>query len=1486
MKSVKVSISFPKASELQNQLDKVISKMNNSLKIDLDTKNFNKSLNDMSKLISKLKSQLADFNILEKLDGDGTSVAKTAKEVNNLAEAMGKLNEKSQLRRKKDEETWALKDIQAYNKAMDDSYKSQVKLEESLEKTRTSLQNKLNTASSNSFVDTSVIDKLQTKLNSINTNTPEKEFNELKSAINNLSSADSGIVRIQNAVIRLQERIAQIKKNNLDVVDTTEIAELRQAETELSKLQSMLSQLKTGELIDGKAISNQINIANNSVRSLENQFKSVNNTASGLVTTMKNIFSYAIGGSAFYTVMNSMRDAIETTVELDDAMRDLRRVTELTNSEYSEFTKTANQTAIALGTTTAGAIEATTRFSQLGYSFSEASDELSKYALILSNVADMNAKDASSSIVSVLKGFQMETDEVSKIVDVINEAGNKFAIDSSGLADALKVGAANLSLAGNDLEQASALIITANEVMQDPTTVSNGLRTIGMRLRGVSEDGEELSATMNELIKSMTGVSVEGLDGELRSTYDILKDIGEVWDTLNTKQQELLSSEIAGKNRANVFASLMQNAEQLEKAYDTLKDSVGSAEKEQETYMDSLSGRINALKESFTAITIQMVDSDFLKGFISSMTTGVNAVSGFIDIFGTIPTTVTAVVGALTIFNNKFRESTNSMLLAVPGYGELTTMMSGYEKSLKTNIASIQEQIINLKKQQVESLATGNAVNTLGIKMVGLNGKLALTTAGLIATKVATLALQTALNMGIGLAISGVITVIGSFVSGLGNAEERIQAVDEKSKALADTLNNFKETNIDLNSYEKLSKKLEQTNLSEEERKDLNNQLLEVKEQLYAIDDSAYSILNNQNLSYQEQLDLLKQINEQKLYDTAKELDKQLKNGIWKDESKNAEDAKITLEQNIKIYKEIIELQKQANGGTIEHADLGVLNTDQQTQLLEQLKSQIEDSNLTIQRYNSNVELMEKANYNTDRTTIELSDSTRNFVNELNSSTDAIEENTKAKQENANVDIGSSSVDTTSLEDSMKAYKEAISKTKELQAMVDELNEEQSLSPDLVLKLADSYPELGARITSVTDVQEFLNEKISEQVEVQANAYNQMVANDNAYYTSKIQNNDAIQENFNALLSAFVTNGGESYQTDLKNYKNLSELKADLTNQFGETIANLITNFVTAQSRGYNIDLDNTISWAKSKSQILQQLNRNITKIESRLTETANKINNIDITDDNMTDLMKQYRVNAQKLAQLKTQEAEIQTEFSKYTAGFQSYSPTFSGTDFKSGTGSSSGKNSTEKEVDNLKSLVNRYLQVESALDKVNNAIKENQILMENSSDEERLKNLDKEIKLLQEKKVALQNVKKERQEELQELKNSLSKSGFTFGSDGIIKNYEQRLEALRYWANSKSGDAKESEKDNVENIADNIDRYMQLLLKDIPEVNNEILDLKNTTIDTQKEIAEILEKQKDNYISNLEKETDALKKEIQKRKVICLVHSEMSVGHNFNCR
>ena len=69
------------------------------------------------------------------------------------------------------------------------------------------------------------------------------------------------------------------------------------------------------------------------------------------------------------------------------------------------------------------------------------------------------------------------------------------------------------------------------------------------RLRGFAEEGEELNPKLGELIKTLTGVDLTDANGEFRNTYDILTEIGEQFDRLNSKEQALLLEEIAGKNQ-------------------------------------------------------------------------------------------------------------------------------------------------------------------------------------------------------------------------------------------------------------------------------------------------------------------------------------------------------------------------------------------------------------------------------------------------------------------------------------------------------------------------------------------------------------------------------------------------------------------------------------------------------------------------------------------------------------------------------------------------------------------------------------------------------------------------------------------------------------------------------------------------------------------------------------------------------------------------
>lgn len=187
------------------------------------------------------------------------------------------------------------------------------------------------------------------------------------------------------------------------------------------------------------------------------------------------------GGWALITrsmmaAVNAVRNMIDNVTALDTAMVELRKVTDETDSTYEKFFADATVRARNLGATVADTINATADFSRLGYSIEDAAT-LADTAIMYKNVGDgiSDIGVASQSIISTLKGFNLEAENATHVIDAFNEVGNNFAISSAGIGDALTRSAASLSAANNTMEESIALITAMNTTLQDPEKVGKHL---------------------------------------------------------------------------------------------------------------------------------------------------------------------------------------------------------------------------------------------------------------------------------------------------------------------------------------------------------------------------------------------------------------------------------------------------------------------------------------------------------------------------------------------------------------------------------------------------------------------------------------------------------------------------------------------------------------------------------------------------------------------------------------------------------------------------------------------------------------------------------------------------------------------------------------------------------------------------------------------------------------------------------------------------
>lgn len=338
------------------------------------------------------------------------------------------------------------------------------------------------------------------------------------------------------------------------------------------------------------------------------------------------ISSYISANMVFNFVKQQLRQLTQEIITIDSAMTELRKVTEATDAEFEAFALSAAKTGKQLGASISEVINATSEFARAGFNLPDA-EELGKIATLYKNVGDgIDITEASESIISIVKAFNIEASNSIKVIDKINDVSNKAAIDSGGLGFALQRVASAMVSANNSLDETIALTATANEIVQNPEMVSQGWRTVALRIRGakleLEEAGEETdgmvesTAKLRDLIKQVSGVDIMLDSSTFKSTYQIIDELARVWKDISDIDQAAILEAIAGKRQSNIVAATLNNYERLEEILRISKDSAGSAMKEQQEYARSIQYSIDRARAAYQEFAQTVISSDVTKELI------------------------------------------------------------------------------------------------------------------------------------------------------------------------------------------------------------------------------------------------------------------------------------------------------------------------------------------------------------------------------------------------------------------------------------------------------------------------------------------------------------------------------------------------------------------------------------------------------------------------------------------------------------------------------------------------------------------------------------------------------------------------------------------------------------------------------------------------------------------------------------------------------
>lgn len=288
---------------------------------------------------------------------------------------------------------------------------------------------------------------------------------------------------------------------------------------------------------------------------------------------------------------------------------------------------------------------------------------------ILSNLSGVDASTAADQVQGILQQFHMledgsttAADASMHIVDVLDKVSGSVGIDYAKgikiISDAVQASGQVAYDAGMSYEQLAAITAKVSErTREDGSSIGNALKTIITRTTKVGKmpqyADEVDNATLSNASASLhaIGVDVYNPDGSDRGIITVMSELKDKWDDLTNAQQNKIAFDVAATRQTSKFKSMLDAFTDSMLLAEEATTANGNAEANQEKYMESTAGKLQAIKTQMQDFWVNFYNSGTVNGvleFVHSLTEGFTSLE---KTLGPIPALLTAVFAAMTVKN-------------------------------------------------------------------------------------------------------------------------------------------------------------------------------------------------------------------------------------------------------------------------------------------------------------------------------------------------------------------------------------------------------------------------------------------------------------------------------------------------------------------------------------------------------------------------------------------------------------------------------------------------------------------------------------------------------------------------------------------------------------------------------------------------------------------------------------------------------------------
>ena len=324
--------------------------------------------------------------------------------------------------------------------------------------------------------------------------------------------------------------------------------------------------------------------------------KGLNKQSTSLGKVFKQFSLYAI---ALRSAKKALNDAIKTVKDLDKYLTEQAMVTGKTRKETYKLLESYQSMAAELGATTKEIGEVTTQFLRQGKSTSDALT-LTRAAVQAAKVAGISGAESVNYLTTALNGFQLAAEDAMKVSDKFAAIAAQSATSYEEIATALSKVAAQANMAGMSIDYTTALLAKGIETTREPAeSIGTALKTIIARMREITDYGKTLEDGMDinnvETQLAYVGIALRNANGELRSTEEVLDELGHKWDTLSSNQQAAVAKALAGTRQQSRLIAMMSDYERVTELQEIAQRSAGATAAQAATYMEGMEASLNKI---------------------------------------------------------------------------------------------------------------------------------------------------------------------------------------------------------------------------------------------------------------------------------------------------------------------------------------------------------------------------------------------------------------------------------------------------------------------------------------------------------------------------------------------------------------------------------------------------------------------------------------------------------------------------------------------------------------------------------------------------------------------------------------------------------------------------------------------------------------------------------------------------------------------------